>query len=121
MHSKYKWRDWCIGQLRQYSTQRIPGSLDQVAEFVTPRAEGVGCYTYQTCWKSSWCKDTQSSAVLLQELHKERPSLKLLYVTPEQLVASTALIEALQELRRRELLPRFVVDEVWHPLTLHSL
>ena len=49
----------------------------------------------------------------MQELHKERPSLKLLYVTPEQLVASTTLIEALQDLRRRGLLPRFVVDEVW--------
>ncbi len=48
----------------------------------------------------------------LQELHKERPSLKLLYVTPEQLVASTALLDALQDLRRRDLLPRFVVDEV---------
>ena len=28
-------------------------------------------------------------------------------------MASTALIEALQDLRRRDLLPRFVVDEVW--------
>ena len=57
----------------------------------------------------AFCTETGSA---LQELRKERPSLKLLYVTPEQLVASTALIEALQDLRRRDLLPRFVVDEV---------
>ena len=47
-----------------------------------------------------------------QELRKERPSLKLLYITPEQLVASAALTDALQQLKQRGLLARFVVDEV---------
>ena len=53
-------------------------------------------------------------------MRKERPSLKLLYVTPEQLVASTALLDALQDLRRRGLLPRFVVDEVCRTSNLHA-
>jgi bloom syndrome protein len=47
-----------------------------------------------------------------QELRKPRPTIKLLYVTPEQLVASAALESALRELQRRNLLARFVVDEV---------
>lgn len=52
----------------------------------------------------------------MQEMRKEKPSLKLLYITPEQLVASTALIDSLQNLKRRGLLARFVVDEVWLPV-----
>jgi len=52
----------------------------------------------------------------VQEMRKEKPSLKLLYVTPEQLVASTALIDSLQNLKHRGLLARFVVDEVWLPV-----
>lgn len=48
----------------------------------------------------------------MQELRKPRPTIKLLYITPEQLVASTALDTALQDLQRRKLLARFVVDEV---------
>lgn len=48
----------------------------------------------------------------LQELQKERPTIKLLYVTPEQLVASAALSAALESLQRRGLLARIVVDEV---------
>ena len=49
---------------------------------------------------------------VVQELRKDRPSLKLLYITPEQLVASAALTDALQQLKQRGLLARFVVDEV---------
>ena len=52
---------------------------------------------------------------LAQELRKQRPSLKLLYITPEQLVASAALMDVLQQLMRRNLLARFVVDEVTRP------
>ena len=37
--------------------------------------------------------------------------MKLLYVTPEQLVASRALEDALCALQRRGLLARLVVDE----------
>lgn len=48
----------------------------------------------------------------MQELRKERPTIKLLYITPEQLVASAALVSALQALQSRGLLARFVVDEV---------
>jgi bloom syndrome protein len=41
-----------------------------------------------------------------------RPSVKLLYVTPEQLVKSDSLRGLLQDLRQRQLLARFVIDEV---------
>ena len=37
--------------------------------------------------------------------------MKLLYVTPEQLVASAQLEAALRSLQQRRLLARFVVDE----------
>jgi hypothetical protein len=38
--------------------------------------------------------------------------VKLLYVTPEQLVKSDSLRGLLQDLRQRQLLARFVIDEV---------
>jgi bloom syndrome protein len=47
-----------------------------------------------------------------QELCKARPSMKMLYVTPEQLVNSSSLISKLQGLCKAGLLARFVVDEV---------
>ncbi len=50
--------------------------------------------------------------LLTQELQKERPTVKLLYITPEQLVASAALASILESLQKRGLLARFVVDEV---------
>ncbi|CAL5219887.1 g1811 [Coccomyxa viridis] len=78
---------------------------DQVKALVSLESGGV-----PTAYLNSQQTLREKRAVFA-ELHKERPSLKLLYVTPEQLVASTALIEALQDLRRRDLLPRFVVDE----------
>ena len=66
---------------------------------------------------SVWAHDTMYGS-LAQELRKQRPSLKLLYITPEQLVASTALVDVLQQLMRRNLLARFVVDEVTRPQML---
>jgi bloom syndrome protein len=59
----------------------------------------------------------RSSSALKQELRKQRPTVKLLYVTPEQLIASAALDSVLQDLQKRGLLARFVVDEVL-PLAL---
>ena len=66
---------------------------------------------------SVWAHDMTYGS-LAQELRKQRPSLKLLYITPEQLVASTALVYVLQQLMRRKLLARFVVDEVTKPQML---
>ena len=66
---------------------------------------------------SVWAHDITYES-LAQELRKQRPSLKLLYITPEQLVASAALVDVLQQLMRRNLLARFVVDEVTRPQML---
>ena len=57
---------------------------------------------------------------VLQELRKAQPTCKLLYLTPEQLVKSSALQDALSELHRRNLLARLVIDEV-RSLVLKSL
>lgn len=54
---------------------------------------------------------TQRRAVF-RELGQASPTCKLLYVTPEQLVKSNALIQALQGLHSRRLLACFVIDEV---------
>ena len=51
---------------------------------------------------------------VFNELTQAFPSCKLLYVTPEQFVKSTALAEVLSKLDRRGLLACFVVDEVRH-------
>ena len=45
------------------------------------------------------------------ELAKPAPTIKLLYVTPEQLVKGERLRAALSALRQRGLLARVVVDE----------
>lgn len=58
---------------------------------------------------------------VLRELRKERPTVKLLYVTPEQLVKGTRLQTLLGGLHARGRLARFVIDEVrrrlpWVPI-----
>ncbi|XP_074650878.1 recQ-like DNA helicase BLM [Tubulanus polymorphus] len=55
---------------------------------------------------------TQAQADLIyMQLYQREPGVKLLYVTPEKLSASTKLLSALDNLYRRDLLNRFVVDE----------
>lgn len=54
---------------------------------------------------------TQKKAVF-HELTQAFPSCKLLYVTPEQLVKSSTLVEILQKLDSRGLLSSLVIDEV---------
>ena len=80
-----------------------------------------GAFRLATCWDAmAPIRCTAPSPSLskvkrhgmLQELRKERPTIKLLYITPEQLVASASLTSALQALQSRGLLARFVVDEV---------
>ena len=45
------------------------------------------------------------------DLNRMKPSIKLLYVTPEKLSASNKLVSTLQNLYKRNLLARFVIDE----------
>lgn len=52
---------------------------------------------------------------VLAELAAAAPTCKLLYVTPEQLVKSGALVDALTRLRARGRLARLVVDEARAP------
>ena len=46
------------------------------------------------------------------------PTIKMLYVTPEQLAASEALKDILSRLTGRGKISLFVVDEVIHPIGL---
>ncbi|KAK9507480.1 hypothetical protein O3M35_007332 [Rhynocoris fuscipes] len=46
-----------------------------------------------------------------RQLHKDEPDLKVLFVTPEKISASSRLESVFQELYRREMLSRFVIDE----------
>lgn len=50
---------------------------------------------------------------VLRELRKERPSCKLVYLTPEGLVKGNRIKELLDRLHQRGRLARFVIDEVW--------
>ncbi|OQR76132.1 Bloom syndrome protein-like, partial [Tropilaelaps mercedesae] len=45
------------------------------------------------------------------DLYSVEPTLKLLYVTPEKLAASKKILSALERLRQRDRLARFVIDE----------
>ncbi|KAI9895625.1 hypothetical protein PsorP6_019402 [Peronosclerospora sorghi] len=48
---------------------------------------------------------------ILAELRRPVPSVKLLYLTPEKVVMSAEMMEALEMLHRNDMLARFVIDE----------
>ena len=80
---------------------------DQVTALVrgAPGTEGV---------PASYLSSQQSSGeyqAVLRELRKAQPTMKLLYVTPEQLVNAGGLNDVLRGLAERRLLARFVIDE----------
>lgn len=51
------------------------------------------------------------SAAVMQELRKDNPSCKLLYVTPERIAGNASFFEVLKCLHRKGQLAGFVVDE----------
>ncbi|KAK1434480.1 hypothetical protein QVD17_00223 [Tagetes erecta] len=54
---------------------------------------------------------TSQAYVVLQELRRERPSCKLLYVTPERIAGNLSFQDTLKSLHRKGQLAGFVVDE----------
>ena len=54
----------------------------------------------------------QSPQIVEPCVAQDSPTCKLLYVTPEQFCNNTLLQELLVALRRRQLFPRLVIDEV---------
>ncbi|XP_023642038.1 ATP-dependent DNA helicase Q-like 1 isoform X2 [Capsella rubella] len=54
---------------------------------------------------------SSQAAAVLQELRRDNPSCKLLYVTPEKIAGSSSFLETLRCLDRKGLLAGFVVDE----------
>ncbi|XP_059652331.1 ATP-dependent DNA helicase Q-like 1 [Cornus florida] len=54
---------------------------------------------------------TSQAAAVLQELRQDKPSCKLLYVTPERIVGNLSFHEVLKCLHRKGQLAGFVVDE----------
>ncbi|KAI7836066.1 hypothetical protein COHA_010035 [Chlorella ohadii] len=71
---------------------------------------GLACGGVPTTYLSSQQTETEARAVHM-ELSKPRPSIKLLYVTPEQLVKGERLKRELGTLHSRGLLARIVIDE----------
>ncbi|KAM5561063.1 ATP-dependent DNA helicase Q-like 1 [Rosa sericea] len=51
------------------------------------------------------------AAAVLQELRQDKPSCKLLYVTPERIAGSSCFLEVLECLHLKGMLAGFVVDE----------
>lgn len=78
---------------------------DQVQSLCSAPGGGVPA-TYLSSQQTS----TEARAVHA-ELAKPHPTIKLLYVTPEQLVAGTSLLHKLSVLYRNGLLSRLVIDE----------
>ncbi|CAL8468018.1 g7557 [Coccomyxa elongata] len=78
---------------------------DQVRALVTAACGGIPA-TYLNSQQTE-----REKRAVFNELQKEQPTVKLLYITPEQLVASAALGSILESLQTRGLLARFVVDE----------
>ncbi|CAN1301287.1 ATP-dependent DNA helicase Q-like 1 [Linum perenne] len=54
---------------------------------------------------------SSQAAAIVRELRQERPSCKLLYVTPERIAGNASFSETLKCLHRKGLLAGFVVDE----------
>ena len=87
---------------------------------------GVGApHRSKPCWRlpcggvpATYLSSQQGARerrAVLAELAAAAPTCKLLYVTPEQLVKSGALVDALTRLRARGRLARLVVDEARPP------
>lgn len=60
------------------------------------------------------CSDVNKTEtdIILSKLHTREPLIKLLYLTPEKIVASKNVCDLLNTLYRRGKLARFVIDEV---------
>lgn len=60
------------------------------------------------------CSDVKKTDmdVILVKLQMHEPLLKLLYLTPEKIVASQKVQDALKSLHLRGKISRFVIDEV---------
>ncbi|KFK37983.1 hypothetical protein AALP_AA3G055000 [Arabis alpina] len=56
-------------------------------------------------------QSSSQAAAVLQDLRRDNPSCKLLYVTPEKIAGSSSFLETLRCLDRKGLLAGFVVDE----------
>ncbi|KAK8967535.1 ATP-dependent DNA helicase Q-like 1 [Platanthera guangdongensis] len=54
---------------------------------------------------------SSQSLAVIQELRKERPTCKLLYVTPERIAGNMSFMDILRCLHQKGLLARFVIDE----------
>ncbi|MQL85144.1 hypothetical protein Taro_017661 [Colocasia esculenta] len=67
-------------------------------------------YGIPATFLSSQQTAAQASAVI-RELRKDRPSCKLVYVTPERIAGSSSFLDILQSLRQKGQLARFVIDE----------
>ena len=78
---------------------------DQVAALLAAPCGGVPAASLSSALPEA------SRRAVLRELEAGAPTLKLLYVTPEQLVKSEALLERLAGLQARGRLARVVVDE----------
>jgi bloom syndrome protein len=59
----------------------------------------------------SSAQTASEARAVLAELHKNTPTVRLVYVTPEKLAGSDALMRCLADLHGKGLLTRFVVDE----------
>ncbi|XP_021742657.1 ATP-dependent DNA helicase Q-like 1 [Chenopodium quinoa] len=51
------------------------------------------------------------AAAVIQELRSDKPSCKLLYVTPERISANASFFDALKSMHQKGLLAGFIVDE----------
>ncbi|KAJ9510093.1 hypothetical protein QJQ45_015561, partial [Haematococcus lacustris] len=87
---------------------------DQVMALCTGRPGGCGVpATYLSSQQSKG-----EALGVLRELNKAQPTCKLLYVTPEQLVKSSALKDILARLHARGRLARIVIDEQAHCVSM---
>lgn len=59
------------------------------------------------------CSDLNKNDIntVLSKLNVREPILKLLYLTPEKIVASKSVVDAIDSLYKRGKLCRFVIDE----------
>ncbi|TMW65508.1 hypothetical protein Poli38472_008150 [Pythium oligandrum] len=78
---------------------------DQVTALIRNRGCGI-----PAAFLSSQTSMTLKRAIV-RELRRPRPSLKLLYVTPEKIAKSEEMMELMQILHSNGMLARFVIDE----------
>lgn len=97
-------------QLTALATNGISIVVSPLRSLIADQVQKLKSLKIPACHLSSDLSASDEQAVYF-DLNTKQPKVKLLYVTPEKLSASSKLMQTLTSLYNRKLMDRFVIDE----------